>query len=188
MARLPVDVKLARMLIAANDRGCLREMLAITAFLGIQDPRERPPTSAVRPTCATRIRGPEVRVRRHRQVVGRLSAGARRPHAIEAAPVGEKHFLGFLRLREWRELHRQLKLLCDELGWNQNAEDAPYADLHRALLTGLPTQVGNRGDRNIYDGPRGRKFQLFPGSPLAKKAAAVGVVGDLARHRARVGR
>ena len=63
----------------------------------------------------------------------------------------EKHFLGFLRLREWRELHRQLKLLCDELGWHQNAEDAPYADLHRALLTGLPTQVGNRGDRNIYD-------------------------------------
>jgi ATP-dependent helicase HrpA len=81
----------------------------------------------------------------------------------------EKHFLGFLRLREWRELHRQLKLLCDELGWQQNDKDAPYADLHRALMTGLATQIGNRADRGLYDGPRGRKFQLFPGSTLAKK-------------------
>ncbi|HVQ34260.1 MAG TPA: DUF3418 domain-containing protein, partial [Lysobacter sp.] len=51
----------------------------------------------------------------------------------------------------------------------QNDAEAPYAELHRALLTGLPTQVGNRADRGLYDGPRGRKFQLFPGSPLAKK-------------------
>jgi ATP-dependent helicase HrpA len=77
-------------------------------------------------------------------------------------------------MREWRELHRQLKLLADELGWQQNdiaatLDNATYATLHRALIAGLPTQLGQRGDKSIYDGPRGRKFQLFPGSSLAKK-------------------
>jgi ATP-dependent helicase HrpA len=91
----------------------------------------------------------------------------------------EKKFLGFLRMREWRELHRQLKLMAAEL-WPGQGESAStdaqdpkaaamhYMKLHRAVLAGLPTQVGQRADRG-YDGPRGRKFQLFPGSPLAKK-------------------
>lgn len=170
MARLPVDVKLARMLIAANERGCLREMLAIAAFLGIQDPRERPADQrGAADTAHAEFADPKS------EFVGivKLWDAYRQAHEdltqSKLRQWAEKHFLGFLRLREWRELHRQLKLLCDELGWQQNDADAPYADLHRALLTGLPTQVGNRGDRNIYDGPRGRKFQLFPGSPLAKK-------------------
>ncbi len=170
MARLPVDVKLARMLIAANERGCLREMLAIAAFLGIQDPRERP---ADQRGAADTAHAEFADAKSEFVGIVKLWDAYRQSHEdltqSKLRQWAEKHFLGFLRLREWRELHRQLKLLCDELGWQQNAEDAPYADLHRALLTGLPTQVGNRGDRNIYDGPRGRKFQLFPGSPLAKK-------------------
>ena len=78
-------------------------------------------------------------------------------------------------MREWRELHRQLKLLCEELGWQRaqtHAEPTTPATptLHRALIAGLPTQIGHaRATSGIYDGPRGRKFQLFPGSPLAKK-------------------
>src|SRR5690606_33311478 len=87
--------------------------------------------------------------------------------------------------REWRELHRQLKLQADQL-WTCAASapasasvaegpeakrraDGAYARLHRALIAGLPTHIGNRGDRGLYDGPRGRKFKLFPGSPLARK-------------------
>ena len=74
-----------------------------------------------------------------------------------------------------------MKLLCDELGWKAGVgvdldgdprtagRDPPYAKLHRALIAGLPTQLGNRGDRGLYEGPRGRKFMLFPGSTLAKK-------------------
>ncbi|MGO4550663.1 ATP-dependent RNA helicase HrpA [Lysobacter sp. 2RAF19] len=170
MARLPVDVKLARMLIAANERGCLREMLAIAAFLGIQDPRERPVDQR---GAADTAHAEFADAKSEFVGIVKLWDAYRQAHEdltqSKLRQWAEKHFLGFLRLREWRELHRQLKLLCDELGWQQNDADAPYADLHRALLTGLPTQVGNRGDRNIYDGPRGRKFQLFPGSPLAKK-------------------
>ena len=90
-------------------------------------------------------------------------------------------------MREWRELHRQLLLTCEELGWEfgdaggeplhaekkaDAALSSKYALLHRALIAGLPTQIGHRGEKGVYDAPRQRKFQLFPGSPLAKAAAA----------------
>ena len=234
MARLPVDVKLARMLVAANETGCLHEMLAIAAFLGIQDPRERPADQrAAADTAHAQFADPKS------EFVGILKLWEAYQTAHEDLTQSklrgwcETHFLGFLRMREWRELHRQLKLMAEELGWdvtrvaaphdpaapagavaaaiaadghtrgprrrrgrarspgasqqaNGGAPAAPvqatepgkaagrhdassYARLHRALLAGLPTQVGHRADRGLYDGPRGRKFQLFPGSMLAKK-------------------
>lgn len=213
MARLPVDVKLARMLVAAHALGCLREMLAIAAFLGIQDPRERP---ADQRAAADNAHALFADPRSEFVGILRLWEAYEAEHqALTQSKLRawcEKHFLGFLRMREWRELHRQLRVLCDELGWQvdgaspsstaqakpagssrqrQNAAMAErrrpqlaapeeprvpetfdaksYAILHRALLTGLPTQLGMRGDRGSFDGPRGRKFQLFPGSPLAKK-------------------
>jgi ATP-dependent helicase HrpA len=180
MARLPIDVKLGRMLVAAHQHGCLREMLAIASFLGIQDPRERPADQRGAADTA-HLQFADMRS----EFVGilKLWDAFRAAHEemtqSQLRKWAEKHFLGFLRLREWRELHRQLKLVCDELGWQQNEEgeiDArAYARLHRALIAGLPTQLGNRaqaGERKgtgLYDGPRGRKFQLFPGSVLAKK-------------------
>ncbi|MGO4260407.1 ATP-dependent RNA helicase HrpA [Lysobacter sp. TAB13] len=176
MARLPVDVKLARMLVAANDHGCLREMVAIAAFLGIQDPRERPADQRGAADAAHALFADP-----RSEFVGILNLWDGYQNAHEELTQSklrawcEKNFLGFLRMREWRELHRQLKLLCDELGWasrapsNEPMDAAAYATLHRALIAGLPTQIGFRADKGFYDGPRGRKFQLFPGSPLAKK-------------------
>src|SRR5688572_4322830 len=175
MARLPVDVKLARMLVAANTHGCLREMLAIASFLGIQDPRERPADQrAAADNAHAEFADPRS------EFVGILKLWDAYQAAHEDLTQSklrawcDKHFLGFLRMREWRELHRQMKLLCDDLGWQARAahdefDHAAYATLHRALLAGLPAQLGQRGDKGFYDGPRGRKFQLFPGSPLAKK-------------------
>jgi ATP-dependent helicase HrpA len=214
MARLPVDVKLSRMLIAAQTHGCLREMLAIASFLGIQDPRERP---ADQRAAADAAHAQFADAKSEFVGIVKLWNAYRLAHEevtqSQLRRWAEKNFLGFLRLREWRELHRQLKLLCEELGWRAEVgvdvlgeqamrsveaggasrssdqaahhhvsdagakhaasktarQGAPYALLHRALIAGLPTQVGHRGDRNVYDGPRGRKFQLFPGSPLASK-------------------
>ncbi|MDR7097874.1 ATP-dependent helicase HrpA [Lysobacter niabensis] len=210
MARLPVDVKLARMLVAANTHGCLREMLTIAAFLGIQDPRERPADQrAAADNAHAQFADPRS------EFVGILKLWDAYQDAHEEFTQSklrawcDKHFLGFLRMREWRELHRQLKLLCDEMDWVSHRAGEPparamanarpwmagqddptpvqsrhgrqpprgedglehhaYASLHSALLAGLPTQIGQRGDKGFYDGPRGRKFQLFPGSPLAKK-------------------
>ena len=213
MARLPVDVKLARMLIAAQSHGCLPEMLAIAAFLGIQDPRERPADQrAAADNAHALFADPKS------EFVGILKLWEAYRAAHEEHTQSqlrrwcEKHFLGFLRMREWRELHRQLKLQCEEL-WPAGAvptSDAPgaggrrrrprgrgaraeaplpmreggeapraateplgeaarYALLHRALIAGLPTQIGHLLERGLYEGPRGRRFQLFPGSVLARK-------------------
>ena len=191
MVRLPVDVKLARMLVAANQHGCLREMLAIAAFLGIQDPRERPADQRAAADNAHAEFADQ-----KSEFVGILKLWDAYQAAHEELTQSklrawcEKHFLGFLRMRKWRELHRQLKLMASELGWEERGSESlstdlagrsrrsplesdsdplSYARLHRALIAGLPTQIGQRGDKAIYDGPRGRKFQLFPGSPLAKK-------------------
>ncbi len=260
MAKLPIDVKLARMLVAANTHGCLREMLAIASFLGIQDPRERPSDQrAAADNAHARFADPKS------EFVGILKLWDAYRAAHEELTQSQlrkwalKNFLGFLRLREWRELHRQLKLQAAELGWKEapatqhsssdktdchpersegsavaldssakdknrsfaalrmtNGEagktetarktgkakkaemaektgetgetgetgkagktgktDTPYTLLHRALIAGLPTQLGHRTqpgkDKKAgvqYEGPRGRRFQLFPGSVLARK-------------------
>ncbi|MEO6137645.1 MAG: ATP-dependent RNA helicase HrpA [Luteimonas sp.] len=184
MARMPVDVKLARMLVAANAQGCLREMLAIASFLGIQDPRERPSDQRAAADAAhAQFSDPKS------EFVGilKLWDAFRIAHEeltqSQLRRWAETHFLGFLRLREWRELHRQLKLLCDELGWQQDSDGKlfdqhAYANLHRALIAALPTQVGHRSQQadrkasGLYEGPRGRRFQLFPGSALAKASSS----------------
>ncbi len=178
MAKLPVDVKLARMLVAAHRHECLQEMLAIASFLGIQDPRERP---ADQRAAADNAHALFADPKSEFTGIVKLWDAYRTAHEeltqSQLRKWCEKHFLGFLRMREWRELHRQLKLQCEELGWRVGGDmDAAAGEgarrhtmLHRALIAGLPTQIGQRSERGQYDGPRGRKFQLFPGSSLAKK-------------------
>ena len=207
MAKLPVDVKLSRMLIAAQKHGVLHEMLAIASFLGIQDPRERPADARAAADAAhAQFADPKS------EFIGiwKLWEAYRVAHEdlsqSQLRKWAEKHYLGFLRLREWRELHRQLKLQCEALGWESgrirepllrapararprkakpddpqsevaghgrdsevHEAHADYARLHRALLAGLPTQLGHLGERGEYEGPRGRRFRLFPGSALAGK-------------------
>jgi ATP-dependent helicase HrpA len=173
MSRLPVDVKLARMLIAAQHLGCLREVTVLAAFLGIQDPRERPSDArGAADTAHAQFSDP------NSEFVGVLKLWESYRAAHEDLTQSklrswcEKNFLGFLRMREWRELHRQLLLSCEELGWVVNDQEAEYAPLHRALIAGLPTQIGHRAEKGMYDAPRQRKFQLFPGSTLIKQPPA----------------
>ncbi len=178
MSKLPVDVKLARMLVAAGQHGVLREMLVIASFLGVQDPRERP-SDARAAADAAHAQFADAKS----EFIGilKLWEGYRNAHEemtqSQLRKWADKNFFGFLRLREWWELHRQLKLQCEDLGWDVPAASdlqerstvAQYAALHRALIAGLPSQLGHRGERGLYDGPRGRKFSLFPGSNLASK-------------------
>ncbi|BDU15622.1 ATP-dependent RNA helicase HrpA [Lysobacter auxotrophicus] len=178
MSRLPVDVKLARMLVAANEHGVLREMLVIASFLGIQDPRERPADQrAAADNAHAQFADPKSEFVGILKLWNAYNAAHEDLTQSKLRAWCEKHFLGFLRMREWRELHRQLKLMGEELSWKESRaalnehgalDQSAYATLHKALLAGLPTQIGTRSDKG-FDGPRGRKFQLFPGSPLAKK-------------------
>lgn len=185
MARLPVDVKLARMLVAAQRHGCLREMTVIAAFLGIQDPRERPPEAR---EAADNAHAKFADPRSEFVGILKLWQGYREAHEeltqSKLRDWCERHFLGFLRMREWRELHRQLLVLCEELKWepgeasallspdaSEKARNADYMALHRTLIAGLPTQIGHRTEKGDYQAPRQRRFQIFPGSVLARKPA-----------------
>lgn len=201
MSRLPVDPKLARMLVAANGHGVLHEMLVVASFLGIQDPRERPADAREKADNAhAEFADPDS------EFIGILKLWDAYRQAHEDLTQSklrgwcEKRFLAFLRMREWRELHRQLRLACEELRWDtgrgqvhfspdvapvperDRKKDAPvpfYRQLHRALIAGLPTQIGHRTEKGIYDAPRQRKFQLFPGSTLAKAPPAWVLVATL---------
>ena len=196
MSRLPVDVKLARMLVAAHGNGSLREMTVIASFLGIQDPRERPPEAREAADNAhAKFADPKS------EFIGILKLWQAYRDAHEELTQSklrdwcERHFLGFLRMREWRELHRQLLLLCGELGWEERGTSGEergvregrsvdadtgssflstrsYVALHRALLAGLPTQIGHKTEKGDFLAPRQRRYHLFPGSTLAKKPPA----------------
>jgi ATP-dependent helicase HrpA len=170
MAAFAVDVKLARMLIAAKERGALREMIVIASFLGLQDPRERPQEAR---EAADRAHAAFADERSEFVGILKLWEAYRIAHEeLSQSKLRDwcgQRFLNFLRMREWRELHRQLILNCEALGWAQNEQPADYADLHRALITGLALQVGHRSEKGLYEAPRSRKFGLFPASTLASK-------------------
>ncbi|MBW8367563.1 MAG: ATP-dependent RNA helicase HrpA [Arenimonas sp.] len=193
MSRLPVDVKLARMLVAAHGHGCLAEVTVITSFLGIQDPRERPADAREKADLAhAEFADP------NSEFIGVLNLWTAYRTAHEDLTQSklrdwcERRYLGFLRMREWRELHRQLLLACEEVGWDPSVAGTPeaappstkkaqafHAALHRSLIAGLPAQVGHRTEKGFYDAPRQRKFQLFPGSSLAKLPPAWVLVATL---------
>ena len=187
MAQLPIDVALARMLIEAKDRGALRELLTLTSFLSIQDPRERPADAR---QAADQAHAQFADTRSDFVAVLKLwQAHAAAHEELSQARLRDwcqARFLSYMRMREWRELHRQLLLLVEELDWSLGGVvrdpaaldadgnppallDAPgYEQVHRCLLSGWPTQVGRKDERGQYRGTRERRFQVFPGSSLAK--------------------
>ena len=171
LARLPVDPRLGRMLVAAVAEGCLSEALVIVAGLSVQDPRERPADK--RQAADERHRqwaDPQsdfvalLNLWRHAEFQRQeLSRSAFESHC-------RREFVSPLRLREWRDLHHQLHLVCRELGWRDSHTPATTPQIHRALLAGLLTLVGLRGDNREYQGVRNQKFFIFPGSGVAKAA------------------
>ncbi len=130
VARLPIDVQLARMLVEANERHSLRELLAIVSFLSIQDPRERPADARQQADAAhAAFADPKS------DFVGVLNLWREYGNAHEELTQSKlrdwcsRHFLSFMRMREWRELHRQLLLVVQELGWKLDAPAVAPAPL-----------------------------------------------------------
>jgi len=281
LARLPIDVQLARMLVEARRLGCLRELLVAVSFLSIQDPRERPADARQQADAAHAVFADP-----KSDFLGVLNLWRAYHEAHEELTQSKlrdwcsRHFLSFLRMREWRELHRQLLLVVDEMGWALDAQapspptssgeragvrghasrseasrysrtrkgrgepqpltpalspagrggkdvsretqpltptlspqgrgskagsrepqpltsiprssrgqalspegrggerekhvidekDATrlFETIHRSLLAGLPTHVGRKDEKGVFRGTRERRFQVFPGSALAK--------------------
>ncbi len=176
LAKLPVDPKVARMLLAAKDNDALAEVLIIASALSVQDPRERPLDRQEAADNAHRAMADDksdfstfVKLWRYVQ-----NAMENKESNRKLTEEFRRKFLSPRRLREWRDVHRQLKELTAELGWKINQKEANYEQVHTALLSGL---LGNLGYK-IPDaepkaapflGARGIKFFIWPGSPRVKK-------------------
>ncbi|GAC58322.1 ATP-dependent RNA helicase HrpA [Gordonia hirsuta DSM 44140 = NBRC 16056] len=181
LARLPIDPRLARMLIAAHENGCLDHVLVIAAALALPDVREFPADRREAAQAAHRqyaVAGSEflsrLRLWEHLQEQREALSGNQFRRQCE------RGFLHYLRIREWFDLHRQLRRTVRELGWEVPRTQVDAAAIHRSLLTGLLTNIGVKfGDGRDYLGTRGTKFTLFPGSQLAGKPPAFVMAAEL---------
>lgn len=176
LSKLPVDPKVARMLLAAKDNGALSEVLIIASALSVQDPRERPldrqeAADNVHRSMADDKSDFTTFVKLWRYVQNAMEHKESNRKLTEEF---RRKFLSPRRLREWRDVYRQLKELTAELGWKLNEKEANYEQVHTSLLTGL---LGNLGYKipeaearaAPFLGARGIKFFIWPGSPRVKK-------------------
>ncbi|WP_394229470.1 ATP-dependent RNA helicase HrpA [Shewanella colwelliana] len=170
LASIPVDPRLARMVVQANEFGCLHEVLVITAGLSIQDPRERPMDKKQSADEAhRRFSDKDSDFISWVKLWDHIKTEQKALSASQFRKLCKQEFLAYLRVREWQDLYAQLRQAVHDLKWKLNAEPADYELLHKALLTGLLSHIGFKDKDNEYLGARNRKFFVFPGSPLAKK-------------------
>jgi len=165
LARLPLDPRVARMLVAARAEGCLEQVLIIAAALSVQDPRERPLEKAAsadeRHGALADERSDFLSFLKLWQL--QAEAGLRR--------LCRENFLSYPRMREWRDVHAQLEATLEELKWPRSSLDPEKGSraIHRALLAGLLGNIGIRDEADgSYTGARGIKFWVHPGSWTSK--------------------
>ena len=186
LAKLPLDPRVGRLLLAAREQHCLREVLVIAAALSVQDPRERP------------LEAQEAADNAHRRFADQSSDFfslvklwdfvqeklAYKKSNRKLTDELKSHFLSPRRVREWIDVHAQLATIAGEHGWRVNASAATFEQIHLALLAGLLGNVGTRivdAERGEppYAGARGIKFFIWPGSALLKKAGRWIVAAEL---------
>ncbi|MGZ8289141.1 MAG: ATP-dependent RNA helicase HrpA [Telluria sp.] len=174
LAKLPLDPRVGRMILAALDNACLTEMLIVASALSVQDPRDRPMEYQQAADEAHKKFADE-----KSEFLSFLKIWSWFEQAIEHKKSNRllqescrSNFLSQVRLREWRDVHSQLLTIVREQGWRLNDAPATYENLHTALLTGLLGNVGFKAEDEpggAYLGARGIKFHIWPGSSLLKK-------------------
>ncbi|HCI12627.1 MAG TPA: ATP-dependent RNA helicase HrpA, partial [Gallionellaceae bacterium] len=187
LAKLPLDPKIARLLLAGRQYHCLSEILIIAGALSVQDPRERPQDRQEAADAAHKRFADE---RSDFLAYPKLWAWFQQAVANKQsnrlmAEECRKNFLSPLRLREWRELYQQLHTQVTEMGMRENELPATYEQIHKALLCGLLGNIGMKGvEGNEYLGARSIKFIIAPNSVLAKKGAKWVMAAELTEtHR-----
>jgi len=206
LARLPIDPRLARMVLAARDHHCLDEMLIIASALSVQDPRQQPLQAReaaeqahrrffnmVNPASQNQLENPPPK-----QTQGQstskgqseflsyvhlwrwLNAQCEALSQRKQAALMQQHYLSPSRVREWRDVHQQLRTIVQEHRWQPNATPATFEQIHTALLTGLLGNIGRRNEQGSgYLGTRDIRFHIHPGSFLARKAGRWVLAGEL---------
>lgn len=171
LAQLPVDPRLAKMLLSAVNLGAVHEVMIIVAALSIQDPRERPQEKQ------------QASDEKHRRFADKKSdflAFLNLWHYIQEQQKAlsknqfrrqcQKDYLNYLRIREWQDIYHQIRLTVREMGLPINSEPAEYQQIHTALLSGLLSHIGlKESEKQSYLGARNAHFAIFPNSVLFKK-------------------
>ena len=181
LAQLPIDPRLAKMVLAAQQFGCVREAMIITAALSIQDPRERP---------ADRQQASDEKHRRFADKESDFLAWVNLWNYVQEQQKTlssnqfrrqcKSDYLNYLRIREWQDIYTQLRQVVRELGFSVNSQPAPYRELHTALLSGLLSRVGQKEvEKGEFIGARQTRFHLFPASSLFKKPPKWVMVAEL---------
>ncbi|MEV5363750.1 ATP-dependent RNA helicase HrpA [Streptomyces cellulosae] len=186
LAQLPVDPRLARMVLEAERNGCVREVMVIAAALSIQDPRERP---ADKQTQAdqhhARFRDETSDFLAFLNLWRYIREQQKERGSSSFRRMCKQEYLNFLRIREWQDIYAQLRTVAKQMGIHLDDQDAPADRIHVSLLAGLLSHIGMKdvkeskdsgqgggrreGGRNEYLGARNAKFAIFPGSALFKK-------------------
>ena len=171
LAQLPVDPRLAKMLLSAVDFGSVYEVMIIVSALSIQDPRERPTDKQ------------QASDEKHRRFADKKSdflaflnlwnyvqAQQKELTKNQFRRQCQKDFLNYLRIREWQDIYQQIRLAVREMGLPINSEKAEYQQIHTALLSGLLSHIGlKEAEKQQYLGARNAHFAIFPNSVLFKK-------------------
>lgn len=181
LAQLPVDPRLAKMLISAVQFGCLYEVMVIVAALSIQDPRERPQDKQ------------QSAEDKHRRFADKksdflaflnlwkyLQQKQKQETKNQFRRLCQKDYLNYLRIREWQDIYQQIRLTVREMGLPINSSEAKYEQIHTALLTGLLSHIGQKeAEKKQYLGARNAHFAIFPNSVLFKPQPKWIMAGEL---------
>ncbi|MET8636218.1 ATP-dependent RNA helicase HrpA [Streptomyces sp. NPDC004680] len=185
LAQLPVDPRLARMVLEADKNGCVREVMVIAAALSIQDPRERPADKQTQADQQhARFRDETSDFLAYLNLWRYIREQQKERGSSSFRRMCKQEYLNFLRIREWQDIYTQLRTVAKQMDIHLDEQDAPADRIHVSLLAGLLSHIGLKdvkeskdagpgarrdGGRNEYIGARNAKFAIFPGSSLFKK-------------------
>ncbi|MFF8474921.1 ATP-dependent RNA helicase HrpA [Streptomyces sp. NPDC015414] len=174
LAQLPVDPRLARMVLEADKNGCVREVMVIAAALSIQDPRERPAEKQAQADQQhARFKDETSDFLAYLNLWRYVREQQKERGSSSFRRMCKQEYLNFLRIREWQDIYTQLRTVAKQMGIHLAEEEAPADRVHVSLLAGLLSHIGMKdvkdGNKNEYLGARNAKFAVFPGSALFRK-------------------
>tara|TARA_Y100000782_G_scaffold74515_1_gene80380 strand:+ start:14959 stop:18849 length:3891 start_codon:yes stop_codon:yes gene_type:complete len=171
LSRLPVDPRLAKMVLTADGLGALREVIIIVAALSIQDPRERPQEKrGAADEKHGRFDDPDSDFIAFLNLWNYLEEQQSELSNSQFRKLCQKDFLAYMRIREWQDIVYQLSTVCNEMGMKATTNVADSDRIHQSLLSGMLSHIGFKDEKQIYKGARNSQFHIFPGSGLFKKS------------------
>lgn len=181
LAKLPIDPRLARMVLEAVKKHALHEVMVITAALSIQDPRERPLEKQQQASEKhNRFADKESDFIAFVNLWTYLKEQQKALSNSQFRKLCRTDFLNYMRVREWQDIYRQISLVMREMDIKVENKNADYEAVHTSLLAGMLSHIGLKDTENRnYQGARNARFQIFPGSALFKKQPKWVMVAEL---------